>query len=176
MLPVTQRELSSLLDDAHLTSSDFPGIDLMRAHVIDVLSRALTDRGSVDVRDLDAILQAAHETREHRLRYQLGDPYAESRARCIDICTRLRAELTDLSAQFREILSRAGQSNQRWVVGTRIRAARRQAGLTQADLAEKLEVHQATVARWEAGVLVPTPRHRRRLADLLGGTPADYED
>ena len=170
MNPVSQQELLTLLDDAELVSGGVPGIELMLARVVDIIGRALTDPGSIEVQELDAILTAARETAEYRALLQLGDPYAEARARCVDIWTRLREELLDRPGPVPNELPGS------WSPGDGIRAARRGAGLTQAQLADKLEVNQTTVARWEAGVLAPNHRHRSRLADLLGGRPADYEE
>lgn len=175
MARVSRRELLTLLEDAHATTSGVPGVHLMREHVIDVVLRALTNRRTVEVHEIDAILAAASETREYRFRLELGDPYSEQRARCIDVCTRLRAELVDL-APLRSQLCDASHATQSLALGGKIRAARRQAGFTQTQLADKLEVNQTTVGRWERGVLVPNHRHRWRLADLLGGGPAHYEE
>jgi len=49
----------------------------------------------------------------------------------------------------------------------RIAEARRQAGLTQADLADRLGVAQSTLARWESGAREPARAVVRRLAQLL---------
>lgn len=57
----------------------------------------------------------------------------------------------------------------------RIRTARLGIGLTQLQLARELGVNRTTVVRWETGILAPTPRHRSRLAERLGGHPTDYE-
>ena len=148
----------------------------MRDRVLEVIRRALADRSSVEVGELDAILTAARETGEYRARHQLGDPYAEQRARCIDVWTRLRAELVNLPDQPRRPAPEMTTYSRDTELGIRIRAVRRSIGLTQAQLADKLQVNQATVARWEAGALSPSHRHRRGLADLLGGRPADYEE
>lgn len=51
--------------------------------------------------------------------------------------------------------------------GKEIQAARKRAGLTQAELAEKVGVEQGTVARWEGGgISVPT----KRLKDVAAAT------
>jgi len=161
------------LDDAGPTVYGLPGSDLMRERVQDVITRALTDRSRVEVHEVDTILNAEHEIGEYLVRNQLGDPFAEQRARCIDVLTRLRVELISIPGlEEQGPADHAGQSS---ALGLRIRAARRNAGLTQVQLADKLEVHQGTIARWERGVLAPNYRHRWRLADLLGGRPADYE-
>lgn len=44
---------------------------------------------------------------------------------------------------------------------------RRAKGLTQADLAKRLEVSVPTVQRWEAGA-IPRARQVPKLADILG--------
>jgi transcriptional regulator with XRE-family HTH domain len=46
-------------------------------------------------------------------------------------------------------------------------ARRKHLGFTQESLAHALEVSTSSVAQWERGAGTPTPRHRRRLADLL---------
>lgn len=40
--------------------------------------------------------------------------------------------------------------------------------MSQADLAEMLGVTQATVSRWEGGLIEPTLKHRLEIADALG--------
>jgi DNA-binding XRE family transcriptional regulator len=57
----------------------------------------------------------------------------------------------------------------------RIRRRRLRAGLRQEQLAAALGVSNTTVSRWETRSLAPELRHRKRLAELLGGTPHDYE-
>lgn len=44
---------------------------------------------------------------------------------------------------------------------------RRCLGLTQADFADAVGVGRVTVARWETGVIKPTPRHVAAMLDLL---------
>lgn len=53
--------------------------------------------------------------------------------------------------------------------GENIRLHREVIGLTQAQLAEQLDppVSQATVARWEAGLMEPRRRYKAQLAPLL---------
>lgn len=58
-------------------------------------------------------------------------------------------------------------------VGTRLRAARRGAGLTQKQLAEGLAVEPITVSRWERGVTSPSLPRLRRIAELTGTTVSD---
>lgn len=56
--------------------------------------------------------------------------------------------------------------------GQRIRESRRQLGLTQAGLAERLGVTQPAVAQWEKGDTSPNPAVQRLLAEKLGTTRA----
>lgn len=49
-----------------------------------------------------------------------------------------------------------------------IKWARRDAGMTQAELAEAMAVGQQQVSRWELGVSAPADVLRPRLADVLG--------
>ena len=50
--------------------------------------------------------------------------------------------------------------------------ARRAAGLTQEQLAQRVGVDRSTVGRWEAGVVDPTPWARRELALVLDIAPS----
>ncbi len=49
--------------------------------------------------------------------------------------------------------------------------ARKAAGFTQEDLAERLGVDRTTVARWEAGEYAPQPWQRPRIAEAFGLSP-----
>ena len=40
-------------------------------------------------------------------------------------------------------------------LGENIKAARKAAGMTQKELAERLQVYQKDISRWERGTLVP---------------------
>lgn len=42
------------------------------------------------------------------------------------------------------------------MIGENIRAARKEAGVSQKELAERLQVHQKDISRWENGAHVPT--------------------
>jgi transcriptional regulator with XRE-family HTH domain len=53
-------------------------------------------------------------------------------------------------------------------LGVRLLRLRHAAGLTQRQLAERLDVRQPTVSRFESGRDMPTPGMLRRLADALG--------
>ena len=68
------------------------------------------------------------------------------------------------------------------VLAAWIRAARRGAGLSQAELAERLGLAQSSVSQWEKGVTQPSTRHMLTLlqmfptaaAELIaGGTTSD---
>ena len=48
-----------------------------------------------------------------------------------------------------------------------IREARSSANLTQQELADRLGVSSRTVQGWEAGTVLPQPRHRRALLAFL---------
>ena len=56
-------------------------------------------------------------------------------------------------------------------LATNIRVHRKQAGLTQIELAEKLGVSIATLRRWEAGETAPTGTRIIEIASLLGISP-----
>jgi transcriptional regulator with XRE-family HTH domain len=58
-------------------------------------------------------------------------------------------------------------------LGTRLRTARRSAGLTQKQLAEALGVESITVSRWERGVTSPTLPRLRRIAELTETSVSD---
>lgn len=62
------------------------------------------------------------------------------------------------------------------LLGRRIKAARYLAGYSQTELAAALKVNQTTVSKWERGLHPPQYTHRRQLALVLGGKPADYEE
>ena len=48
-----------------------------------------------------------------------------------------------------------------------IRVARMKAGMTQAELAQKLNVKQGTVGAWEIGYSFPRPKSMVRLCEIL---------
>lgn len=56
-------------------------------------------------------------------------------------------------------------------LASNIRIHRKQAGLTQIELAEKLGVSIATLRRWEAGETAPTGTRIVEIAALLGISP-----
>lgn len=51
-----------------------------------------------------------------------------------------------------------------------IKAARKNSGLSQAELAEKIDVTHASLSFWENGVNIPNVRDLWRMADELGMT------
>ena len=61
-------------------------------------------------------------------------------------------------------------------LGTNIRHFRRQAGLTQADLADKVGAKQYAIAKYEKGMHNPTPEALAKIAHALGTAVGDlYE-
>ena len=58
-------------------------------------------------------------------------------------------------------------------MGARLRTARRSAGLTQKQLAERLDVESITVSRWERGVTTPSLPRLRRIAEITETTVSD---
>lgn len=54
-----------------------------------------------------------------------------------------------------------------------LREMRQRAGFTQVEVAEKLEVDQSAVSRWEVGDTVPVKKYQRKLAELYGCDEAD---
>ncbi|MBS2040438.1 helix-turn-helix domain-containing protein [bacterium] len=51
--------------------------------------------------------------------------------------------------------------------GQRLRSARLELGLSQADLAQRLQVHRATLIRWESNLSAPTPEQEEQLSSVL---------
>ncbi len=60
------------------------------------------------------------------------------------------------------------QAKEAFELGGRVRAERERAGLTQAELAERMGTTQPTVARLEAGGVTPSLDTLRRAAEALG--------
>lgn len=56
-------------------------------------------------------------------------------------------------------------------VGSRIKAARKAAGMTQADLGEKMGIKYQNITGWETGKRNPTIKSICRLATLLNVKP-----
>jgi transcriptional regulator with XRE-family HTH domain len=51
------------------------------------------------------------------------------------------------------------------LLGSRIRQARRQSGLSQSQLAAKIGAHVTSVSDWERGVNEPSVRHMTSIAE-----------
>ena len=51
--------------------------------------------------------------------------------------------------------------------GQQLRRLRKKAGLTQEELAEKLDIHNVTVSKWENNELIPKTVNIRKLAEAL---------
>jgi phage repressor protein C with HTH and peptisase S24 domain len=60
--------------------------------------------------------------------------------------------------------------------GKAIQAARKRAGLTQTDLAERVGVQQGTVARWESGEIAAPMSRLRKIAEATGVALAEILD
>ena len=60
-----------------------------------------------------------------------------------------------------------------YITAERIRVARLAAGLTQVEVANRLDVQQGTVSAWETGRKIPTAANLIRLAALLNVTVDD---
>lgn len=58
-------------------------------------------------------------------------------------------------------------------LGDRIRKARKARGLTQLEVAEKLEMSIGIIERWEAGTRTPRLSALKKLAKVLGCPPGD---
>lgn len=55
--------------------------------------------------------------------------------------------------------------------GDEIREARKKAGMTQTELAERLGVSKGTVAMWELNQRCPSVKMLRKICIVLGTTP-----
>jgi len=51
--------------------------------------------------------------------------------------------------------------------------ARHESCLTQAQLAQKLDVPALSISRWESGRTIPSPYYRKKLCELYGKTPEE---
>lgn len=58
-------------------------------------------------------------------------------------------------------------------INSNIRKLRKQAGLTQEELAEKLEVARSTITQWETGCSSPRMGMIQKLSGVFGVTPAE---
>jgi transcriptional regulator with XRE-family HTH domain len=54
-----------------------------------------------------------------------------------------------------------------------IRAARRQAGMSQVELAARLGLAQSSVSQWEKGVTQPSTRHMLTLLQMFSASVAE---
>lgn len=50
---------------------------------------------------------------------------------------------------------------------------RERRGLTQAQIADQLNVDKSSVSKWESGDSTPLRKYRRKLCELLGCTEAE---
>lgn len=55
----------------------------------------------------------------------------------------------------------------------KLHTLRKQKGITQAELAEIMDVSRQAVSRWESGVVIPSIENLKRLSSLYG-VPLDY--
>lgn len=53
-------------------------------------------------------------------------------------------------------------------VSSRLRMLRKDAGMTQQDIADKLDVTRVSVGKWESGIATPRPKNLEDLAALFG--------
>ena len=54
-----------------------------------------------------------------------------------------------------------------------IKLMRTKSLLSQAELAEKLDVKQSSVSRWESGETKPVKKYIRKMCELFGCTPEE---
>lgn len=57
--------------------------------------------------------------------------------------------------------------------GDRLKAAREQRGMNQKELADKMELTQASISQFEKGLRLPTPANIKKIAKILGVTVDD---
>lgn len=55
----------------------------------------------------------------------------------------------------------------------KLHTLRKQKGITQAELAEIMDVSRQAVSRWESGIVIPSIENLKRLSSLYG-VPLDY--
>lgn len=60
------------------------------------------------------------------------------------------------------------------IVGKNIRAARREKGMTQSDLAKKLNVSVMTIRRWETGDRMPKFGDIKKISDAIEVPPIEW--
>nr|DAI12346.1 MAG TPA: helix-turn-helix domain protein [Caudoviricetes sp.] len=56
------------------------------------------------------------------------------------------------------------------VIWLSMKEIRERRGLTQTQIADRLEVDKSTVSKWESGDSTPLRKYRRKLCELLGCT------
>lgn len=54
-----------------------------------------------------------------------------------------------------------------------LKEMRERQGLTQTQIADRLEVDKSTVSKWESGDSTPLRKYRRKLCEMLGCTEAE---
>lgn len=54
-----------------------------------------------------------------------------------------------------------------------LKEMRERQGLTQTQIADRLEVDKSTVSKWESGDSTPLRKYRRKLCELLNCTEAE---
>lgn len=59
-------------------------------------------------------------------------------------------------------------------IGEKLRAMRRESGMTQAELARAVGVTQHSIAQWETGGRAPSMRHAVELSKVLGASPTEF--
>lgn len=59
-------------------------------------------------------------------------------------------------------------------IGEKLRAMRRESGMTQAELARAVGVSHTSVVQWETGVRAPSVRHAVELSRVLGASPTEF--
>lgn len=72
--------------------------------------------------------------------------------------------------------ARAGQSVSGEALGVRLNRLRREAGMTLADVAQRLGVSKPTVWAWEKGKARPLPERMAAIAEALGAAPEDLAE
>jgi transcriptional regulator with XRE-family HTH domain len=72
--------------------------------------------------------------------------------------------------------ARAGHSVSGEALGVRLNRLRREAGMTLADVAQRLGVSKPTVWAWEKGKARPLPERMAAIAEALGAAPEDLAE
>ena len=61
----------------------------------------------------------------------------------------------------------------RGVISVNLKRLREQKGLTQYQLADRINVNRSAVSMWETGASTPLRKYRRKLCELLDCTEAE---